>query len=113
MTQCGYFDGMSNARCCYHSGHSGDHFCSREDESDRIRWKLAADEREQLRQHLAASQAEVERLADDLVHAEAALERMTAARDEACRIAESLCNGGELVGLLERIFALRKIGGTP
>jgi hypothetical protein len=62
VTQCEYFDGMSNARCCYHAGHSGDHYCSNQDETNRIRWKLAADEREDLRHQLAAANAEIERL---------------------------------------------------
>lgn len=66
LTQCESFDGMSNARCCYHSGHSGDHFYSREDESDRIRWKLAADERNRLRAENAELRAEMANLESNL-----------------------------------------------
>lgn len=65
MTQCEYFDGMSNSRCCYHAGHSGDHYCSNLDETDRIRWKLAADERDRLIAENDSLRAEVERLRDD------------------------------------------------
>jgi hypothetical protein len=98
LEQCESFDGMSNARCCFHKGHSGDHFHSREDESDRIRWKIAADERDQLRVALAA---------------------MTAARDEACDIAEDWARSAYLSDDTdiadhakdsERIAELRRVG---
>lgn len=71
LTQCESFDGMTNARCCFHAGHSGDHFHSREDESDRIRWKIAADERDQLRAAVQMLAADNARLCDRLITAEA------------------------------------------
>lgn len=50
MNQCeAWSEETGNMRCCYHEGHSGDHYYSNADESDRIRWKLAADARDELR----------------------------------------------------------------
>ena len=46
MKQCDNYSTSEQAQCCYVEGHSGEHYFSRMDESDRIRWKLAADQRD-------------------------------------------------------------------
>jgi chromosome segregation ATPase len=46
VRQCENYSTSEQARCCYAEGHSGEHYFSNQDESDRIRWKLAADERD-------------------------------------------------------------------
>lgn len=74
LEQCESFDGMSNARCCYHKGHSGDHYHSLEDESYRIRWKIASDDRDQLRSAVQMLAADNARLCDRLIAAEKVVE---------------------------------------
>jgi hypothetical protein len=59
VRQCEAFDGMSNSGCCYAHGHSGDHYFSRMDETDRIRWKLASDQRDTLAAELTTLRARV------------------------------------------------------
>jgi hypothetical protein len=65
VKQCDSYSTSMQVQCCYVEGHSGEHFFSHHDESDRIRWKLAADQRDALQQRLSALEAENERLRAD------------------------------------------------
>lgn len=59
-TQCENWNECQALRCCYHAGHSGDCFYSREDETDRIRWKLASDQRDRQAAEIDALRAELD-----------------------------------------------------
>lgn len=79
-------------------------------------------ERDQLREQLASASAEIERLrachseevrrrlADDLVHAEFNLDRMTTARNRLAAIATTLAELQRDTGAVEEIEELRKVG---
>lgn len=60
MKQCEQYSTSAQARCCYVEGHSGEHHFSNVDETDRIRWKLAADQRDSLAAELAEAREEAE-----------------------------------------------------
>ena len=76
MKQCDNYSTSEQAQCCYVEGHSGEHFFSRQDESDRIRWKLAADQRD-------AVMAERDILRGQVENLTAECERLTKERDQA------------------------------
>jgi chromosome segregation ATPase len=75
MRQCDNYSTSEQAQCCYAEGHSGEHFFSRQDESDRIRWKLAADQRD-------AVMAERDTLRVQLQQARSQVDTMIAVHDE-------------------------------
>lgn len=77
--QCEGFDGMSNTRCAYVAGHSGEHLFSRGDASDEIRLKLLHNNRDQretllreMAEQLMAAVQEVDETRAQLSGAEAA-----------------------------------------
>jgi hypothetical protein len=82
VKQCDSYSTSMQVQCCYVEGHSGEHFFSHHDESDRIRWKLAADQRDALQTRLSALEAENERLIKQH-HDECQHRVMTVARLEA------------------------------
>jgi hypothetical protein len=89
MKQCDSYSTTVEAQCCYVEGHSGECFYSRQDETDRIRWKLAADERDRWRAQFVALRSD--------------LARVTQERDEALR--EVQRKGAREIGLLSRALA--------
>jgi hypothetical protein len=65
MKQCDSYSTTVEAQCCYVEGHSGECFYSRQDETDRIRWKLAADERDRWRAQFVALRSDLARVTQE------------------------------------------------
>jgi uncharacterized small protein (DUF1192 family) len=98
VKQCDSYSTSMQVQCCYVEGHSGEHFFSHHDESDRIRWKLAADQRDALQQRLSALEAENERLRAELTEARAYSD-LDRARDR--RAGMLLVTGSEAIPIIE------------